>query len=194
MSALLDAAVLERLGLNPKDERYTRGDTHTWWLGQLQLKRFTLDVCGCPESRLARRWFGLQLDFSFVDGLARPWSGDAGGNIPFTQCERWVAKAWREWERGRCRSISLLVPNDKTEQDWWLYWVAARRDRRGSPLRLLEVPGRVRFSGPGLAGEPIPNEDGRPGSPFFGCYLLAWHPAHLRGSPLVQPAVPKRCT
>lgn len=195
MSALVDAKVLARFGLNPKDERYTLPETKAWCLEKMQLERYTLDVAGCPEAHLAPRWFGLQLDWSFIDGLARRWSGDVWGNIPFSQCPAWLDKAWREWERGRCRSISLLAPNDKTEQPFWQHLVAPRRDRRGSPLRAFELPARVRFSAPGLNGRPIPSHGSEigTGSPFFGCYLLGWHEYFRRGSPFPTRS-PPRCT
>lgn len=183
MSALIDAGVLARFGLNPKDERYTLAETKAWCLEKLQLELYTLDVAACPESHLARRWFGLQRDGSFVDGLERAWSGDVWGNIPFSQCAAWLSKAWDEWERGRCRSVSILVPNDKTDQPFWQWLVAPRRDRRGSPLRMFELPGRTRFSAPGLEGRPVPahgSETGT-GSPYFGCYLLGWSRRFLRG-------------
>jgi hypothetical protein len=181
VSQLLDPVVLRRLGLNPKDERYTLHDTKAWCLSKMGLKRYTLDACGCPESHLAPRWYGLQLDGSWRDGLLEPWSGDVWANIPFSDCERWLVKAWSEWHRGRCRSISLLLPNDKTEQPFWQEWVAPRRDRRGSPLRSFELPGRTRFSAPGLGGRPVASSDGKPSSAFFGCYLLGWSRRFLRG-------------
>lgn len=187
MTALIDPWVLERerFRLNPKDERYTLPATKTWALECMKLTRFTLDVCACPESHLAPRWFGLQFDGSFTDGLERAWSGDVWANIPFSQWEAWVEKAWREWRRGRVRSVSLLMPNDKTEQPTWQREVAAWRDRRGSPLRTFEHPGRPRFSAPGLGGRPIPPHQSPhgTGSPYFGCYLLGWHERFLRGRP-----------
>lgn len=183
MTALVDAAVLERFGLNPKDERYTREPTKQWCLDAMKLERYTLDVAGGPAAHLAPRWFGLQLDGTFVDGLERPWSGDVWANVPFSIWERWLPKAWREWERGRCRSISMLLPNDKTEQEPWQLWVASRRDRRGSPLRTFELPGRPRFASHNTAGVQLSRKNGGSvsGSPFFGCYLLGWHRRFVRG-------------
>lgn len=177
MSALLSPDVCRQLGLNPKDERYTLPETKAWALDTMRIERFTLDACGCPEAHLAPRWFGLQLDGSFVDGLRRPWSGDVWANVPFSQFEWWVPKAWHEWGRGRCNTISILITNDKTEQECWQTHVAPRRDRRGSPLRTFELEKRTRFSAPGRAGRPLP------GSLWAGCYLLGWHRRFLRGSP-----------
>lgn len=185
MSALPDPLLLARFNLNPKDERYTREPTKLWSLAKMKLERYTLDVAGCPSSHLAPRWFGLQLDGSFIDGLSRPWSGDVWANIPFSQWGAWLGKAWHEWHRGRCSSISMLLPNDKTEQEDWHKFVADRRDRRGSPLRMFELPGRPRFAGPGTAGVALSRTNGgsKSGSPFFGCYLLGWHRRFLRGFP-----------
>lgn len=183
MTALVDAGVIARLGLNPKDERYTMEPEKRLALSLMQLERFTLDSAGCPEAHLAPRWFGLQLDGSFVDGLARAWRGDVWCNPPFSTWDAWVVKAWSEWSLGRVRSITMLLPDDKRGQPTWQMWIAPRRDQRGSPLRTFDLPGRPRFSGPGLEGRPIENEDGKVGSPFFGCVLLGWHQRFLRGLP-----------
>jgi DNA N-6-adenine-methyltransferase (Dam) len=181
VTALLAGDVLQRFGLNPKDERYTMEPEKQLALDFMKLERFTLDSAGCPESHLAPRWFGLQLDGSFIDGLQRAWRGDVFCNPPFSTWDAWVIKAWSEWERGRVRSITMLLPDDKRGQPTWQQWVRHRRDRRGSPLRTEDLPGRSRFSGPGLEGRPICTADGRPGSPFFGCVLLGWHRRFLRG-------------
>lgn len=185
MSALLFPELLRRFGLNPKDERYTREPTKQWCLDVMRLDRYTLDVAGCPDAHLAPRWFGLQLDGSFVDGLVTRWSGDVWANVPFSRWQAWLPKAWREWASGRCSSISMLLPNDKTEQDAWQMFVAARRDRRGSPLRTFEIPGRPRFASQQTAGVALSRKNGGSpsGSPFFGCYLLGWHRRFLRGAP-----------
>lgn len=177
MSALLSAELLARLGLNPKDERYTLPREKQIALEWMQLTRFTLDSAGCPEAHLARRWFGVQLDGGFIDGLARAWSGDVWCNPPFSTWDLWLVKAWHEWDRGRVNSITMLLPNDKTEQAPWQEWVKPRRDRRGSPLRTNELDGRSRFSAPGLRGRAID------GSLWCGCYLLGWHRRFLRGFP-----------
>jgi hypothetical protein len=181
MTALVDAGVLARFGLNPKDERYTMEPEKRLALEWMRIPRFTLDVAGCPEAHLTARWFGLQLDGSFVDGLERPWRGDVWCNPPFSTWHEWVLKAWWEWDRGRVRSITMLLPDDKRGQPTWQLWVKPRRDRRGSPLRTEDLPGRALFSGPGLEGLPITTDDGRVGSPFFGCVLLGWHRRFLRG-------------
>lgn len=185
MTALVDATVLARFGLQAKDERYTLAGEKAWCLSKMRLEQFTLDVAGCPEAHLAPKWFGLQLDGSFVDGLERPWRGDVWCNPPFSTWDAWVVKAWSEWSLGRVRSISMLLPDDKGGQPTWQMWVAPRRDQRGSPLRTFELPGRPRFSAPGLGGRAIPRHGSElgPGSPYFGCVLLGWHQRFLRGSP-----------
>lgn len=75
----------------------------------------------------------------------------------------------------------MLLPDDKRGQEPWQQLVKPRRDRRGSPLRTEDLPGRPCFSGPGLEGRPITTEDGRVGTPFFGCVLLGWSRRFLRG-------------
>jgi hypothetical protein len=75
------------------------------------------------------------------------------------------------------RTITMLLPNDKTEQPDWTTHVKPHRDRRGSPLRTLEIEGRARFSAPGLGGKAID------GTLWCGAYLLGWHRRFMRGSP-----------
>jgi hypothetical protein len=89
----------------------------------------------------------------------------------------------------------MLLPNDKTEQEAWTFWVAERRDRRGSALRIFELPGRPRFASHKTAGVQLSrkNTNSDSGSPFFGCYLLGWHEYFLRGSPFPTRS-PQRST
>lgn len=194
MSKLLDHEACRALGLEPNDERYTLAETKVWCLEKMHLKRYDLDVAACPESHLAPKWFGLQLDGghlrrgAFIDGLTQRWWGDVWANIPFSNCRAWVEKAMLEWSLGHCRSISMLLPNDKTEQEFWHELIAPHRDRRGSPLRTFEMKGRTKFSAPGLNGQPMRTAVSfrgghRTGSPFWGCYLLGWHRRFMKGTP-----------
>lgn len=78
----------------------------------------------------------------------------------------WVAKAWEEWERAR--GIVLLLPANRTEQNWWHEAVEPFRDRAHSPLSVEFLKGRTRFLRPGQ------DAIGPKERPPFGCCLLIW--------------------
>lgn len=91
----------------------------------------------------------------------RVWS-----NPPFSAIGPWVQKAWDEWKT--TDGIAMLLPANRTEQNWWQHLIEPHRDRAGSPLRVLFLPGRMRFlrAGQQRIG---PNE-----RPPFGCLIAAW--------------------
>jgi phage N-6-adenine-methyltransferase len=124
---------------------------------------FTLDVAAAKHNRRAPAWFDEQ-----TDGLAQDWSGSVWCNPPYSDISPWVFKAWAEWMAGRCSSIVMLLPANRTDQQWWDELVERRRDRPGSPLSTRFLRGRVRFLMPGA-------RRGQPGnSPTFGSVLLIW--------------------
>lgn len=166
--------------MNAGDERYTRKPTIDWCLALIGLKKYTLDVAACRESHWAKRYYTKA-----QNGLVLFWEGDVWANVPFSIWDQWLPKAWLEWQRGDCRSITMLLPNDKTEQPAWHEHVAPYRDRRGSPLRTFELPGRPRFAAPGTKGVALSRGNGgsASGSPFFGCIALVWHRRFMKGTP-----------
>ncbi len=77
-----------------------------------------------------------------------------------------VRKAWDCW--AETTGITMLLPANRTEQQWWQLLVEPYRDRPGSPLRTTFLPGRMRFLKPGQTAVGPNNR------PPFGCVLLVW--------------------
>ncbi len=154
--------------LSPKDERYTRPDMMAFSRGVAGVRRFDLDVAACRESHHAPTWYGLDNPRpEFRDGLAGKWFGHSFGNVPFTQWAHWVATAWLQLLGcALFRSHTMVLPNDKTDQDAWQDLVEPYRFRR--ELQLHFPRGRTRYSAPRLKGRAMK------GSPFFGSAVLVW--------------------
>lgn len=146
-----------------EDERYTTEDTITEIKRVAAAPWFDLDAAACEESHHAAKWYDKE-----NSGLSRPWFGHVYVNPPYSDIEPWVRCAWNQWSRSEVLSITMLVPATRCEQPWWQNLVEPHRDRPASPLVTKFLPGRVKFSAPGLNGEPIK------GSPRFGCVLLMW--------------------
>lgn len=127
-----------------------------------QLGPFTVDVAAAPHNTKCERYF-THAD----NGLAQSWAGErVWCNPPYSRIGHWVEKAWREHQRAN--GIAMLLPANRTEQGWWQRYVEPFRDRAGSPLSVVFLPGRMRFIAPGRS-EIGPNE-----RPPFGCCLLTW--------------------
>jgi phage N-6-adenine-methyltransferase len=136
--------------------------------------RFTLDVAAAPHNAKCRRYFTR-----LADGLLQPWTGSVWCNPPYSGLDRWLEKAWTEFDRpDGPHKIVMLLPANRTEQPWWQKWIEPYRDECGrcmymgtdrtGVLSVRFLPGRLRFIKPG-ATEIKPNE-----RPPFGCCLLVW--------------------
>lgn len=124
---------------------------------------FTIDVAASPANTKLPRFYTLA-----DDGLAQPWRGErVWCNPPYSDAGGWVAKAWQEFNRG-AELIVMLLPANRTEQEWWQKWVEPARDDRGGGLRIEFLPGRLRFLKPGQ------KHVGANERPPFGCCLLIW--------------------
>ena len=124
---------------------------------------FTLDVAAAAHNTKCDRYFTYA-----ENGLKQSWAGErVWCNPPYSRIGHWVDKAWREHETAN--GIAMLLPANRTEQGWWQQMVEPTRDRPGSPLRVLFLPGRMRFIKAG-AERVGPNE-----RPPFGCCLLTWN-------------------
>jgi phage N-6-adenine-methyltransferase len=125
--------------------------------------RFTVDAAATTaNARLERFW---TVD---DDALMLPWTGErVWCNPPYSHPGRWVEKAWAEWDRMPPELIVMLMPANRTEQQWWQLLVEPFRDRHHG-LRVEFLPGRMRFLRNG-APAITPNE-----RPPFGCCLLIW--------------------
>jgi hypothetical protein len=75
----------------------------------------------------------------------------------------------------------MLIPANRTEQQWWQEHVEPYRDLPGSGLHVEFLPGRMRFLAPGQA-EVGPDE-----RPPFGCCLLIWEAREAISSPRLVP-------
>lgn len=123
---------------------------------------FTIDVAATPENaRLPRFW---TVD---DDALAQSWRGErVWCNPPYSDIGTWVHKAWAEWYQG-AEGIVMLLPANRTEQNWWQLNVEPMRDC-GMGFRVEFLKGRMRFDRPNAVIGPKGDR------PPFGCCLLIW--------------------
>jgi len=124
---------------------------------------FTLDVAASPRNAKCDKFFTVD-----EDGLQQSWKGErVWCNPPYSGIGKWVNKAWREWHE--TRGVVMLLPANRCEQVWWQEQVEPYRDSPGtSPLKVVFLPGRMRFIMPGQESVG-PNQ-----RPPFGCCLLIW--------------------
>ncbi|WP_220138499.1 phage N-6-adenine-methyltransferase, partial [Nocardioides massiliensis] len=87
---------------------------------------------------------------------------------PYSDIAPWIRKAWECW--ASTLGIVMLLPANRTEQQWWQQLVEPYRDRPRSPLTVEFLPGRMRFLKPGQTAVGPNNR------PPFGCCLLVWQP------------------
>lgn len=105
---------------------------------------FDLDPC-CSRARgmLGLRPTALRFIPPEEDGLLLPWSGDVFCNPPYSEIHKWTSKGVDEILEGRAKSVTFLLPANRTEQPWFqelmyskyiglsywleLKWLAGRR-------------------------------------------------------------------
>lgn len=152
---------VKRKGPNPTvDDRGTDPALYAAWNARF---RFTIDVAAADHNAKCPRFYTIE-----TDGLAHSWTGErVWCNPPYSNIGPWVEKAWLE-HRGGADLIVLLLPANRTEQNWWNEMVEPYRDRQSSPLSVEFLKGRLRFVRAG-ATTIGPNE-----RPPFGCCLLIW--------------------
>lgn len=126
--------------------------------------QFTIDAAAAEHNaRLPRYWTRAD------DALAQSWAGErVWCNPPYSDIAPWITKAWHAHTWG-CALTVMLLPANRTEQQWWQRGVECHRDN-GSGLSVEFLAGRMRFLRRG-ATEVKPNE-----RPPFGCCLLIWRP------------------
>jgi phage N-6-adenine-methyltransferase len=156
--------IAARAGADPAiDDRATTPEDFARfdkWLGP-----FTVDVAASARNTKCARFLTGETDE--LDGLKHSWAGErVWCNPPFSRIGHWVEKAWREHEA--TDGIAMLLPANRTEQGWWQQRIEPRRDRAGSPLSVLFLPGRMRFIAAG-SDRVGPNE-----RPPFGCCIVTW--------------------
>lgn len=162
-----------------KDERYTLKPTIDIckpFVGLSIDDEYTMDVAACDASHWAPLYYTKERS-----GLEVPWYGHVWCNPPYTNIGAWVAKAWLEWGRREMRqvsaprSISMLIPSNRTDLGWWQTMIEYRRDREDADLHTHFLK-RQRFGYPGNPeGKPV-KVDGKTkyGGSNFGSVLLVW--------------------
>ena len=191
------------------DKRYSTHElmAHAQRITGVRFDEWDLDVAADAESHWAPSWYSAveHPDALGVDGLSLPWFPDklaegdfiswkVWANVPFSDPEAWLRKAWHEAAQpiGRVDDplICMVLPSDRTDKPWWQELVEPYRDgrserrlfelfRRREPLddrcrsmtlklEVHHLPGRIRYGCPGntrAAGV---------GQPMFGTSLLVW--------------------
>jgi phage N-6-adenine-methyltransferase len=125
--------------------------------------QFTVDVAANHHNAKLPRYFTKE-----TSGLDVSWSGErVYCNPPFSAIAPWVEKAWSETG---APLIVMLLPANRTEQEWWQRLIEPARDGRagGGGLTVEVLPGRLKFLSP---GEDEIRQDNRPP---FGCCLCIW--------------------
>ncbi len=84
-------------------------------------QEFDLDPCAARELRRALRLPPIaHVEWDLADdGLSRPWFGHVFVNPPFSDVMPWVEKAATEVKSYSVRTITFLVPANRTEQPWF---------------------------------------------------------------------------
>lgn len=116
---------------------------------------------------------------SGIDGLRQRWDGHVWCNPPFSDLKPWVDYAWLKCGAADVKTITMLLPANRTEQPFWQQGVEPFRDRGVIPvaggrasLETCFTPGREQFGIPGN-----PERKNTKNSPPFGCVLLIWRNA-----------------
>jgi len=190
------------------DRRYTTRETMDLCRKLAMVDEWHLDVAADVESHWAERWYCAPgdpvvpwLGCLGADGLKQSWAPpldhlgawNVWANIPFSNIEPWIEKAWATATRASHDELSradvtiaVLVPANRTEQPWWHKHVEPYRDERwrknyrptedartsvlAHRLTTHCLPSRVRYGHPGN-----PSGAGA-GSPPFASMLLVWRP------------------
>lgn len=81
---------------------------------------FDLDPC-CSRARgmLGLRPTALRFIPPEEDGLLLPWSGDVFCNPPYSEVHKWTSKGISEVLKDRAKSVTFLLPANRTEQPWF---------------------------------------------------------------------------
>jgi len=98
---------------------------------------FTCDVCALPENAKHENFYTPE-----VNGLAQQWSGVCWMNPPYNNVPLWVAKAWRESQKGVC--VVALLASRSSETTWWHDYVMRSSE-------IWYVKNRLHFSKGGIS-------------------------------------------
>jgi phage N-6-adenine-methyltransferase len=128
---------------------------------------FTLDAAASEANAKCTKFYTLS-----NSGLSESWRGErVWCNPPYSDCAAWVGKAWSEMLSG-ASLVVMLLPANRTEQEWWQSKVEPHRDGFDVypriRLRVRFLKGRIRFNRPGWT-KPAKGD-----RPPFGLCLLIW--------------------
>lgn len=141
------------------DERITPG----WLFAELNQKHgpFTVDVAANARNAKCARFYDRS-----SDGLSQSWRGEVVWcNPPYSDIGAWVAKALHEVFANGCVRAVLLLPANRTEQQWWQAQIEPCRDR-GRGVSTENLPRRINFGTP-------ENPEGKYNSSApFGCVVV----------------------
>ena len=139
------------------DRRFTLPSTLATIKGMYGIGAFDLDPCADTLSQCAPNCL-------FEEGLSRSWFGHVYVNPPFSDIRPWIEKAMME--RPRCKSITLLLPANRTDQHWFeTLWEWA--DELQQLHRFLWLRPRVKFGTP-----EDPTGVRKNNHPPFACFAL----------------------
>lgn len=136
-----------------KDERGTTEETLAWCLKKAGVEKYDLDVAASADLHVCTNYYTKK-----DNGLVMPRYGNVWCNPPFSEIPLWVERAW-ETHGGGVRSISMLIPGNRSEQPFWQNMIEPFREAGNLSTHFL--PKRTRFKG-------------YKGSPNFACVLLVW--------------------
>jgi phage N-6-adenine-methyltransferase len=145
--------------LDDVDDRRTPPDLLAECLVLAREVVFDLDVAASGDNTKAPEFYDID-----DDGLTERWWGRVWCNPPYSDCGAWVAKA--HVEASHCRSITMLLPANRTEQAWWQELVEPFRLQ--GDIFVYFLGRRRRFDRPGWT-KPAKGD-----RPPFGLCLVVW--------------------
>lgn len=168
------------------DHRFTQQRELKMALEFAGLDRFDLDVAAHRLAVCARKYFAPKDGRPYGRGWLGPdglraafWPGHVWCNPPFSDIAPWLVKTWvvlrasavagDRFDDYATRTVTMLLPANRTEQPWWQCFVESCRDRpstSGIHLKTKFLPGRSKFGSP---KGPPPKR-----TPPFACVLLHW--------------------
>ena len=157
-----------RGALDDVDDRRTTDETFDECRNLAGVDWFDLDPAANAESTRGVTFYDLA-----ADGLAQPWVGRVWVNPPYSNVRPWVEKAADSSHD--CPVIAMLLPANRTEQQWWQELI--EEPRRRGVLEVYFLARRRRFDRPGW------DKPAKGDRPPFGLCLVVWRRHDRIGMP-----------